>query len=230
MVSHLRLHTPGLKSAWLTLSEQDTEALTRYGKCVALKEAGQSIFYQSQEAKKFYLLTSGIVRVSRILPEGVRHVVAFHWPGDLFGMADEAGCYLNQAETITPCMLYEFSAENLHEFLLSHPQIQQTLLIKAVHSLRATQRQLIVVGRLDVVRALAAFLLDCMAHEKYFNNVQSSLTLPMARSDIADYLGTAVESVTRAMGKLEAEGCIRRSSPRELILNLPKLKDLANID
>lgn len=230
MINNLRLHTPGMKSEWLTLSEQDTEALTQYGKCVELEEAGHSIFYQSQEAKKFYLLTEGIVRVSRILPEGVRHVVAFHWPGDLFGMADEAGCYLNQAETITPCTLYEFSAENLHGFLLSHPQMQQTLLIKAVHSLRATQRQLIVVGRLDVVRALAAFLLDCTAHEKYFNSAQSSLTLPMARSDIADYLGTAAESVTRAIGKLESEGFIRRSTPRKLVLNLPKLKELVNID
>lgn len=230
MSSSLRLRTPGMKSEWLTLSSQDTEALVTYGKCVALPEAGNSIFYQSQEAKKLYLLSEGIVRVSRILPEGVRHVVAFHWPGDLFGMSDESGCYLDQAETITPCKLYEFSSENLQEFLLSHPQMQQTLLIKAVHSLRATQRQLIVVGRLDVHRALAAFLLDCTAHEKYFNSTQSLLTLPMARYDIADYLGTAAESVTRAMSKLESEGLVRRTTPRELILNLPKLKELVNID
>lgn len=229
MISSLRLHTPGMKPEWLTLSDQDTRSLAQYGKTVALPTAGITIFYQSQEAKKFYLLTEGIVRVSRILPEGERHVVAFHWPGDLFGMADQ-GVYLDQAETITPCTIYEFSSENLQEFLLSHPQVQQTMLIKAVHSLRATQRQLIVVGRLDVHRALAAFLLDCAGHEKYFNAAKSVLTLPMPRHDIADYLGTAAESVTRAMSKLEIEGFIRRATPRELALNLPKLKELVNID
>lgn len=199
------------------------------GKGTEVKEAKVTIFSQGQDARKFYLLTSGIVRVSRILPDGERHIIAFHWPGDLFGMESD-GLYLDHAETVTPCMIYEFSAFHLGEFLISHPHIQQTMLVKAVHSLRAAQRQLIVVGRLDVHRAIASFFLDCTVHEKYFNAAQSTLTLPMSRYDIADYLGTAAESVTRAISKLEAEGLIRRTTPRELMLNLLGLKQLANLD
>lgn len=229
MSGSLRLHTPGMESEWLALSAEDTKALAQLGKGVEIKEAKVTIFNQGQDARKLYLLTEGIVRVSRILPDGARHVVAFHWPGDLFGMESD-GIYLDHAESVTPCTVYTFSSDHLRTFLLTHPDTQHTLLVKAVHSLRAAQRQLIVVGRLDVHRAMAAFLVDCTVHEKYFNAASNTLTLPMSRYDIADYLGTATESVTRAMTKLEAEGLIRRTTPRELLLNLAGLKRLANLD
>lgn len=217
-----------LDSEWASLSTADTEALAKYGKETA-KAAKMVIFEQGDEAKKLYLLTTGIIRVSRLLPDGERHVIAFHWPGDLFGL-EENGFYLDHAEAVTPCVVHEFPANRLHEFLLSHPQVQQTILIKAVHSLRAAQRQLIVVGRLDVHRAIAAFLLDCSAHEKYFDDDTKTLSLPMSRYDIADYLGTATESITRAMTRLEAEKLIQRSTPRDIILNLSGLRKLANLD
>lgn len=220
---------PGVQPEWLILSTADIEDLTRFGKQTEVKEAKATIFDQGARAGKFYLLATGIIRVSRILPDGERHIIAFHWPGDLFGM-EENGLYLNHAETVTPCSLYEFSAQGLHEFLLSHPRVQQTMLVKAVHSLRAAQRQLIVVGRLDVHRAMAAFLIDCTKHETYFNNQTNSLTLPMSRYDIADYLGTATESVTRAMTRLEAEGLIHRDTPRSLTLDVKGLKRLSNLD
>lgn len=229
MAGNLRLHMPEMESEWLALSAEDTEALAQLGKALEVKDAKVTIFNQGQKAEKFYLLAAGIIRVSRILPEGERHIVAFHWPGDLFGLEAD-GLYVDHAETVTPCTIYEFSADHLRKFLLSHPHVQQTMLVKAVHSLRVAQRQLIVVGRLDVHRAIASFLLDCTEHEKYFNIADNTLTLPMSRYDIADYLGTATESVTRAMTRLEAEGLIRRTTPRKLALNLPGLKHLANLD
>lgn len=220
---------PGVVPEWLVLSAADLEDLVRFGKRVEAEEAKATIFDQGGKAGKFYLLTSGIVRVSRILPDGARHIIAFHWPGDLFGM-EENGQYLNHAETVTPCVFHEFSAQGLNEFLLAHPRVQQTMLVKAVHSLRAVQRQLIVVGRLDVHRAMAAFLIDCTKHETYFNSQTNTLTLPMSRYDIADYLGAATESATRAMTKLETEGLIHRTTPRTLTLDIKGLKRLANLD
>lgn len=225
----MRIRAPGVESGWLALSDADSAALTNFSKQVDIKSPKTILFDQGEEARKLYLLTSGIVRVSRILPDGERHVIAFHWPGDLFGM-EENGHYLNHAETVTPSRVYEFSANRLYEFLLAHPQVQQAMLVKAVLSLRTAQRQLILVGRLDVLRAMAAFLVDCTEHKDYFNNQTSTLILPMSRYDIADYLGTATESVTRAMTRLEAEGLIRRTTPRELRIDLTGLKHLANLD
>lgn len=229
LAPNLRIRTPEMELNWLALSKKDVLELMAFGKQVDLSDAKAVIFEQGGEAKKFYLLASGIVRVCRILPDGERHVIAFHWPGDLFGM-EENGQYLNHAETVTASVVYEFSAHRLNEFLIAHPQVQQTMLVKAMLSLRTVQRQLIVVGHLDVYRAIAAFLVDCTQHDDYFNSRTNMLTLPMSRHDIADYLGTATESVTRALTKLEADGLIHRTTPREIGINLTGLKHLANLE
>lgn len=214
---------------WVAFSPEDIVGLSSLAKPVVFESPKMPIFHQGDVASSVYVLVEGIVQVSRVLPDGERHVVAFHWPGDLFGMEQE-GHFTDQAETLTPCTIYQMSAEKLHEFLLTSPGLQQKILVHAVQKLREAQRQVIVVGRLDTHRALAAFLLDCTNHTKYFDAQKAVLTLPMSRADIADYLGTAAESVTRALGRLESEGLIRRVTMRELELNLSALQDLVNLD
>lgn len=229
MTTNIQVPLNGTEAQWVAFSPADLTALSGLAKTLSFKSAKLPVFNQGDQARFCYVLVDGIVQVSRVLPDGERHVVAFHWPGDLFGM-EENGLFINQAETLTPCIIYQISAETLHEFLLADPCIQQKVLVQAVHKLRAAQRQVIVVGRLDTHRALAAFLLDCSGHEKYFDNSRSVLTLPMSRVDIADYLGTAAESVTRALGRLEVEGLVRRQTARRLVLDIPAMRRLVNLD
>ena len=90
----------------------------------------------------------GVVRVYHTLRNGERQILAFHWPGDLFGLA-EHGKYVNSADTIAPSRVYRFPVSKLERFLLKNSNIQDAFLVKAVHDLRNTQRQLIVMGRFN---------------------------------------------------------------------------------
>lgn len=225
-MAHRRIRIAQPEPAGLWLSAADKAELA---KRIELKNAKTAIFEQGSKAGFLYLLEDGIVQVSRMLRDGSRHIVAFHWPGDLFGL-DDHGYYLDTAETVTPCTISQFPTHKLAEFLLANPQSQQNVLVQAVHKLRATQRQVIVVGRLETRRAVAVFLLDCAGHKHYFDAEKKILHLPMTRYDIADYLGAASESVTRAFTKLETDGLIRRITPRELWLDLSGLKRLANLE
>ena len=166
---------------------------------------------------------------SYMLPQGDRQVVAFYWPGDLFGLS-EAGVYVNSIEALTACKVLRFPIAALELFFLKNPRIQHRFLIKAVHDLRAMQRQLIVMGRLSVTRRLAVFLLDCSGHERYYNASNQTLTLPMSRYDIADYLGTSAESVARALLSLEEKGIVRRLTPRSIELRLAEIRAFAQME
>ncbi len=210
------------------LSMAERQELARLAQIMDIKAASARIFTQGGAAAHSYLLARGLVRISYMMPDGARQIVAFNWPGDLFGMAEE-GHYVHTAETITPSRLYCFPTQKLEQFLLENPKIQDRFLIKITHDLRQTQRQLIVMGRLDVPRRLAAFLLDCAAHEAYFEAASFTLNVPMSRYDIADYLGTSVETVTRALTKFTEQGVVRRLSPRKLVLSTPRLRQIAGL-
>lgn len=213
----------GREAPHLTLSGAEKTELGRLAQIIEYKTIGSLIFSQGDEAAYLYLLASGVVRTHHVLNNGERQVLAFHWPGDLFGLA-ENGKYLSFAEAIAPSKVYRFPNRKLEKFLLKNPHIQDCVFVKAVYDLRNTQRQVIVMGRFDIPRRLAAFLLDCSAHERYFDHHAGILTLPMNRDDIADYLGTSAETVIRAFSRLERESVVRRIKARKIELKLDTLK------
>jgi CRP-like cAMP-binding protein len=218
----------GEEAPYLALTASDKADLRRVAQIIDFR-TGSETFSQGDHAAFTYLLTDGVVRIYHTLHNGERQILAFHWPGDLFGLADH-GKYVNSAETIASSRVYRFPVRKLERFLLKNPNIQDAFLIKAVYDLRNTQRQLIVMGRFNVPRRLAVFLVDCSAHEHYFDQSKQILTLPMSRYDIADYLGTSAETVTRALARLEGEGMLHRVTPRDLKLKLDRLKAFIDFD
>jgi CRP-like cAMP-binding protein len=218
----------GEEAPFLPLSADERAELRRFGQSISFMTAKSQIYAAGEKAVYLYLLTDGVVEGYRTLPSGERQIVAFYWPGDMLGLAEE-GIYVNSAEALTPCAVYRFPVDGMTNFLLSHPEIAHTFLVKAVHDLRNAQRQLIMMGRLDMPRRLATFILDCSAHEIYFDSRRKVLTLPMTRYDIADYIGASSEGVIRGLARLERMGLIHRLSPRVLELKTTDLKAFVDL-
>jgi len=179
------------------------------------RAAGATIFSEGEDSHFRYAIDKGSIRLTRHLENGGRQILAFMWPGDLFGLA-ERGHYVNSAETLAPATIYRFPLQKLRSLLLREPQLQLHMLIKAAHDLRAAQRQIIVLGQQDTYRRLASFLLDLGQHVAFNDEAPGRLRLPMNRLDIADYLGTSTETVTRAFARLERDRLVSRLSPRSL--------------
>ena len=131
-------------------------------------------------------------------------------PGDLFGLPD-AGLYVNSSETVCPASLYRVPWQQLRDMLLREPGMQVNLLVRVAFDLRQAQRRIVVLGQQNVAQRL------CFVHFWTLFNTQISdderlrqITLPLTRFDLADYLGTAPETVARAFAKLERVGLIHR--------------------
>lgn len=219
----------GEEGPHLKLSSSQRADLARLAEVIEYKTAGSKIFSQGDEAAFTYLLVDGLTRICHTLHNGDRQILAFHWPGDLFGLAEHLK-YINSAETVTKATVNRFPIKKLEEFLIENPLVQELFLVKALYDLRLAQRQLLVMGRYDIPCRLAAFLLDCSAHECYFDRASQVLTLAMSRYDIADYLGTSAETITRAFGRLESKGALRRLTSRTLELKRSQLEAIIKLD
>jgi len=202
------------------LSPAEQAHLLQLATLVEYPRGGIRIFSEGEDAQALYLLDTGVVRLSRHFRSGDRQVLSFMWPGDLIGLAEE-GRYVNSAETLSATTAFRLPLERLRRLLHGEPDLQLHLLAKATHELRQAQRQIIVLGQMGTVQRVVSFLLDTCRHASVYDRASGRLRLPMSRFDIADYLGTSAESVTRAFAALEAAGLIRRTTPRSLELPDP---------
>jgi CRP/FNR family nitrogen fixation transcriptional regulator len=75
----------------------------------------------------------------------------------------------------------------------------------ALQSLVRAQEHLLVLGRQNSVERVAAFLLEMSERQGGLPQVE----LPMTRTDIADYLGLTIETVSRVFSRLKQKGVIR---------------------
>ncbi|MDM9628130.1 helix-turn-helix domain-containing protein [Rhizobium sp. S152] len=179
-------------------------------------EGGQLIYRQGEQASSIYRVNEGAVRVYRILPDGRRYILAFHCPGDWFGLQAN-GRHDDFAEAICE--------SNLARFPVVDPAaLPVSLLSLAMENLAtARERQLALVCQSAIGR-VAWFVLDMAEH---FGG--SDYELFMSRRDVADYLGLAVESVARSFTKLADLHIIQmegRSHRLIRILSREKLKAL----
>jgi len=208
------------------LSAQEQHDLQSIAKVVRYSRPGMTIFSSETDADYVYVIDEGIVRITRIAPNGERRILAFMVPGDLFGMPD-CGSYVNTAETVSPARLYRFHWPVLRQLLTNQSQLQQKLLIKLAHDFRQAQRQMMMLGQQTARQRLAVFLLDFIRNPGFFNRERSLLEIPVNRFDLADYLGTTRETAARAFARLEKEGLIRRITAHAIeIVDMEGLEQL----
>ncbi len=171
------------------------------------------IYAEGETAGYVYKVISGVVRVSKLLPDGRRQISAFHMPGEMFGFeADEL--HHASAEAVVPVKVVAYKWEGVLGTERQSASFVRELLSLTVLGLRHTQDHLLLLGRKNALERLAEFLLEMSARM----GGSAVLELAMPRHDIADYLGLTLETVSRMFAELKEMGAIKLESARRVHL------------
>jgi CRP/FNR family transcriptional regulator, anaerobic regulatory protein len=165
------------------------------------------VYREDAEGTWVFFASEGVLKAFRELPSGKRRVAAFVFPGDVFGIA-ESGRYMNTVQSLTKVTLYRIAMDALREVIHQDPHLQFQLLCKAIHELRQGQRHAILLGRRDAPGRLAMFL-SMLERNLAADGPVDVIRLPMNRTDLAEYLGLSLESVSRAAAALERRGIVK---------------------
>ena len=181
------------------------------------------IYAEGETSGYIYKVLSGVVRISKLLPDGRRQISAFHMPGEMFGF--EAGeIHHVSAEAVVPTKVVAFKWDGLLDAGSKHVNVVRELLSFAMMGLRHTQDHLLLLGRKNALERLVAFLLEIDAR----TGSSHVIDLAMPRHDIADYLGLTLETVSRMFAELKERGTIKLESARRVhLLDLAKLETMS---
>jgi CRP-like cAMP-binding protein len=164
------------------------------------------VYREDAPAEWVFAINEGCVKCYRELPSGKRALSAFLFSQDLFGLA-ENGRYMNTVQAITNVTLYRLSLVELTRLMKHDGELQFQFLSKVTHELRSAHKRAILINRRDAVGRLATFI-AMMAAPGSTPVSGQQVALPMARTDIADYLGLSLESVSRSASELERTGLV----------------------
>ena len=173
-------------------------------------------------------VTSGIVAESRTLADGRRQIIAFFLPGDICGYLESDGRHTFDGEAITTAETCAFNRERFSAFVNRNNDVAEEMRRDLADRLKMAGTHLSVVGQLTSTERVANFVAMMTAAYAARNVQTRPLPLPMKRSDIADYLGLRLETVSRAFSKLRRNSIIDVNEDEVLILDQAKLNQLSN--
>lgn len=202
------------------------ERLIRNGR----RSPAHSVLYrQGEQLDHFFLLRSGSAKSCIVASEGSEHVTHFDLPGDLLGAdAIATGTHGITTVLLEPSLVCSVSARQLNTLLDDCPPLRQRLERVLAGQLAGSYTRMAMLGHARAIERVSSFLLELDRRYARPGRPANLLRLPMARSDIANYLGLALATTSRQFAALKARGAIRNRGRTDIeILDHPALEAIA---
>lgn len=208
----------------------------RFGVCGALKvpelaalarhtsqrklERGAVFQYDSEETREYVNIVSGVVKLTKLLADGRQQIVGLQFSPEFVGRPFSDAVRIN-AEAASDLELCVFPRAAIETVLTEVPLFERRLLEQSLSQLDTAREWILTLGRKtasEKVASLLVLLLDHLGISIAEHPKAQMLDLVLSRSEIADYLGLTIETVSRELTKLSRSGAIEidRRKPSQI--------------
>jgi CRP-like cAMP-binding protein len=200
------------------ISNRITEQLTAFdwSKAVTKRYGNKEyVFFEGDEKRWLYRVSSGTVSVSRTRPDGGRQIFGFQSHDDILGL-ESGGEYALSAQALGKVELNCLPFNPLKEQSARNAEIALQLYDAISMELAATRDFVEMLCHLDSTGRIAFFLLDL--YRRNSAEPRNVIYLPMSRGDIADFLSIKIETLSRALAKLSRDNLIEVKSRSTIVV------------
>ncbi|MEL6947894.1 MAG: Crp/Fnr family transcriptional regulator [Pseudomonadota bacterium] len=201
----------------LRLSKSTTKSM--HGRDAILADAA------SDNPDTYANILSGVVKLTKLMPDGRQQIVGLQFAPDLTGRPMAANDDVI-AEAATNVRLCSFPRAVLEDMLTESPEMERRLHRQTLAELEEARTWLLTLGRKSAAEKLASFLVLIADHldPEHPEGEMIEFELPLKRADIADFLGLTTETISRQMTNLRKRGLINLVDRR--IIAVPDLARL----
>lgn len=190
-------------------------------KSVSFKK-GEIIYRAGDQSDSLYIVSQGKIRIYRLSESGKEQLARILSPGDFTGELAlfRESIHESYAEAMEETNVCLITRSDLQQFLIKYPSISLKVLAEFSKRLEASEKQTARFATEKVETRIALFLTELIDEAK----PEMEVVLPMSKKDLASYLGTTPETVSRKLTELEEAGYIKLTAQRRIkILDLEGL-------
>jgi len=189
----------------------------------------EQLYKEGQPFNSLYAVRFGHFKTVQVSQRGDQQIGGFHMAGDLLGMeAIGSGQHTVDAVALEDSEVCEIPFARLQELVMQVPVLLQQFHRTMSREIQREQSVMLFLSHMRAEQRLALFLLNLSGRYVQRGLSSTSFQLRMSREDIGGYLGLTVESVSRQLARLRADGVIALSNRDLRILDTARLEALAS--
>nr|WP_253701651.1 Crp/Fnr family transcriptional regulator [Bacillus sp. FJAT-27445] len=203
------------------LEEEQMKEIMEVARSISFKK-GELIYQAGSSSTSLFIVSKGKIRIFRLSESGREQLVRILYAGDFSGELAlfSESIHESFAEAMEDTQVCLIRREDLQELLLKYPSISLKILAEFSNRLGQSEKQSARFATEKVETRIALFLAECLKAE----SGQQEIVLPMSKKDLASYLGTTPETISRKLAELEGAGIIKQKPRRKIeILDLDGL-------
>lgn len=168
--------------------------------------AREYLFRAGQPRNTLFLIHAGLFKTSVMSEDGREKITGFRLRGDLLGIdALDMASYACDAIALDVCEVWELPVAQLRERL---PEFQERLTALLASEIRRDWGWMLALGTLTAEQRVITFLLDFAERLERLGFSARCMLLRMTRAELGNFLALQLETVTRALSRLHAQGLI----------------------
>lgn len=176
-------------------------------------EKGETVYHAGDASDTLFIVNRGQLKTYYLTEAGKEQVVRILNPGDFTGelAVFQASIQEAFAEALMETQICMIKQEDLQALLLKYPTIAVEILKELAGRLNQTEKQATSFANETVETRIALFLA-----ESYDETSDGTVELPMSKRNVASYLGTTPETLSRRLKELEEAGIIEQEGQRKI--------------
>ncbi len=207
------------------MSETEIQELDKIVRHLPPLQSGQHLYRAGDRGRSLFAVRSGAAKSYCITESGDEQVLGFTLPGELVGLDGLSdGFYTSSSFVLETSSVCEMPYEGLEGLCKTLPGLNRQILRVAAREISADQQMLMQLGKRTAEERLASFLLSLSSRFNQRGLSATEFNLPMSRQDIGNYLGLAIETVSRLFAHFQEQGVLHVNRKQITILDLARLK------
>lgn len=229
-VHHIRCQECSLAALCLpiSLNFEDIDALNEIVKRGKPIKKGEFLFRQGDAFGSVFAVRSGSLKTFSVSDNGEEQITGFHLPSELVGLSgmDSDSCPVS-AQALETTSVCEIPCERLDELALQLPQLRRQLMRVMSREIRDDQQMMLLLSKKTADERIATFLINLSSRFRARGFSANHFRLAMSRNEIGNYLGLAVETVSRVFSRFQQNELIAAEGKEVTILSPIELCSLA---
>lgn len=185
---------------------------------------GEHVYLASDPFHAIYAIRSGSIKTYSISEEGEEQVTGFYLPGEIIGMDGiNTNRHINSAKALESTAICEIPFGQMEKLSAEIPSLQHHFFKLMSKEIQADQQLQLLLSKKPADERIAALLLNFGARHKQRGLSSTQFRLSMSRNDIGNYLGLAVETVSRVFTRFQNDALIKADGKEVIILDWEEL-------
>jgi len=208
-----------LRSSGLLNMQLDNYETTDLSKKVALYSEGK-------RPKYLYYLKSGKIKAFRLHEDGKEYITSLYSPGDFIGYLPllENKSYDDTTEVLENAEVVMIPRDEFIALVYNDMSIATKFIRLVAQNVKEKEERLLNLAYGSLRKRVAKALVDI--HAKFNKSAEKNSMIDISREDIAQYVGTATESLIRTLSDFKSEKLVEIKDGKIYISNLDKLTHL----